>query len=234
METATVREIIEKHLVPRDAFIFGFADLKGLIDASFGEFRYGISIGKRLDDMIVNGIYSGPTLEYYTHYRQVNEELAELTGNISSDLGTIGVNSICESPTVTTEELDTIYAEKLRTRLSHKMVATRAGLGWIGKSDLFISRAFGPRLRLVTILTDTPLETEMAPVEKSRCGSCSICKTSCPANAISGDLWDISVDRDAFFDAFKCREKCREFGEKYLKLDVRVCGICVAVCPFGW
>ena len=36
--------------------------------------------------------------------------------------------------------------------ISHKMVATRAGLGWIGKADLFISSRFGPRLRLVSIL----------------------------------------------------------------------------------
>ena len=49
--------------------------------------------------------------------------------------------------------------------------------------------------------------------------------------AINGKLWDITVDREEFFDPFKCRQKCKEFGEKYLKMNVRVCGICVAVCP---
>jgi epoxyqueuosine reductase QueG len=87
---------------------------------------------------------------------------------------------------------------------------------------------------LVSILVNTPLECDEPAIEKSRCGTCTICMTSCPAGAINGKLWDISVDRDEFFDAFKCREKCKEFGEKYLKMDVRVCGICVAVCPFGW
>ena len=29
----------------------------------------------------------------------------------------------------------------LRYDISHKMVATRAGLGWIGKTDLFVSKS---------------------------------------------------------------------------------------------
>ena len=234
MKTDLIREVIIRHLVPQDEYIFGFADLKNLVDQSYRDFQFGISIGKKLNDKIVNGIYGGPTLEYYRHYRQVNEELAALTRSISADLENIGVDSVIVDPTVTTTEMDTIYASNLKTRLSHKMVATRAGLGWIGKSDLFISNTFGPRLRLVSILTNTPLECCEKPVEKSRCGQCKICMNRCPAKAINGKAWDISVDRDEFFDAYKCREMCKEFGEKYLRMDVRVCGICVAVCPFGW
>jgi epoxyqueuosine reductase len=234
MITTAIREILDKHLVPKEDYIYGFADLTNVIDKQFGDFRFGISIGKRLDNKIVNGISGGPTLEYYQHYRQINVELASLTENISKELKQIRVDAICIEPTVTTQELDTVYSKDLKTRLSHKMVATRAGLGWIGKSDLFISNAFGPRLRLVSILTNTPLECDNEPIEKSRCGNCKLCRNSCPAKAINGKLWDISVEREEFFDPFKCREKCREYGEKYLKMNVRVCGICVAVCPFGW
>jgi epoxyqueuosine reductase QueG len=229
-----IRNIIEKHLQPGEEFIYGFADLTNIIDNSFGDFRYGISIGKKLNDRVVNGVISGPTLEYYQHYREINIELAALSHKICNDLQSIGVETMFTEPTVTTAELDTIYADTLKTSLSHKMVATRAGLGWIGKSDLFVSRAFGPRLRLVSILTSTLLECNEPPVEKSRCGACKICMDRCPAKAINGKLWDISVGREEFFDAFKCREMCKELGEKYLKMDVRVCGICVAVCPFGW
>jgi len=234
MTTKQISEIIEKHLVPRDDYIYGFADLTLLVDESFGDFQFGISIGKKLDDRIVNGIYGGPTMAYYQHYRQVNRDLADLTHLIATDLKKAGINTICTDPTVTTEQLDTIYSRDLKTRLSHKMVATRAGLGWIGKSDLFISNLFGPRLRLVSILTDTPLDCVAESIEMSRCGNCKHCMNRCPAGAISGKLWDISVDRDEFFDAFKCREMCKVMGEKHLKMNVRVCGICVAVCPFGW
>lgn len=138
MTSKIVREIIDKHLDPEREFIYGFADLTCVIDSQFGDFRYGISIGKRLDNRIVDKIRNGPTLEYYTHYTKINEELTSLAEKISKAL-----------------------------------------------------------------------------------------------QAISGRLWDITVCRDEFFDPFKCRQKCKEFGEKYLKMDVRVCGICVSVCPVG-
>lgn len=231
---AIVRQVIEKHLVPIENYIYGFADMTHLIDPAFGEFKFGISIGKRLDHNIVNGILGGPTLEYYQHYRQINTELASRTETISEDLKNEGIETLCLEPTVTTHELDTIYANDLTVQVSHKMVATRAGLGWIGKSDLFISNAFGPRLRLVSMLTNVPLKGDLLPIEKSRCGHCKICMNRCPARAINGKAWDISVKREEFFDAFKCRAKCRELGHKYLNLDAGVCGICVTVCPFGW
>jgi epoxyqueuosine reductase QueG len=234
MKTDEIHKVLQKHLVPETEYIYGFADMTSLLDDHFGNFHFGISIGKKLDARIVNGILGGPTLEYYQHYRLINYKLAKLTAAISYDLKNIGVDSICAEPTVSTHELDTVYADNLTTMLSHKMVATRAGLGWIGKSDLFVSRAFGPRLRLVSILTNTPLDIEAEPIEKSRCGNCKICMDRCPAGAINGKLWDISVKRDEFFDAFKCRAKCKELGEKNLKMNVRVCGICIAVCPFGW
>jgi epoxyqueuosine reductase QueG len=113
------------------------------------------------------------------------------------------------------------------------MVATRAGLGWIGKTDLFISMEFGPRLRLVSILLKSPVESKISPVNTSRCGKCSICVETCPANAANGKLWDITVDREEFFDAFKCRKQCAEFGRSRLGIDARICGICVAACPVG-
>lgn len=234
MVTNIIRKVIEKHLVPRESFIYGFADLTNLVDQNYGEHHFGISIGRKLDSRIVNGVMHGPTLIYYNHYRNINDELTDLVNNIVTDLRLVGVSAIPTETTVTTEKLDTEYADTLRTKLSHKMVATRSGLGWIGKSDLLISKEFGPRLRLATILTNYPLEGDKSPVESSRCGSCKICMDRCPAGAISGISWDISLDRDEFFDAFKCREQCRKFGEENLKMNVRVCGICVAVCPFGW
>jgi epoxyqueuosine reductase QueG len=125
------------------------------------------------------------------------------------------------------------YLPTLRYELSHKMVATRAGLGWIGKTDLFISKEFGARLRLASILIDAEVSPEPNPINKSRCSKCNICVERCPANAATGQLWDINTDRDIFFDAFKCREKCSEFGRTHLKIDRRICGICIAVCPIG-
>jgi epoxyqueuosine reductase len=226
-----VDEIVMNHLLPAENYIYGFADLTGLLDRKFEGYDRGISIGRILDKSIVDKVIDGPTMEYYYHYKKINEELEQLTIDISDDLNNNGIESLNIKPTVSTSQIDTEYSATLRTDISHKMVATRAGLGWIGKTDLFISKVCGPRLRLVSILLKTPLIPKSRPVDKSRCGNCNICVAICPAKAATGKLWDITVEREEFFDAWKCRKQCADFGRLKLGVDVRICGMCVAACP---
>ncbi len=228
-----VDEIVKNHLLPAENYIYGFADLTGLLDKKFGDFNYAVCIGLILNHSIVDKIIDGPTKEYYSHYRLVNEKLEQLSGDISKDLNFNDIESINIEPTVSTSDIDSKYSGMLRTDISHKMVATRAGLGWIGKTDLFISKECGPRLRLVSILLKTPLAPKSKPIDKSRCGTCNICVDICPANAATGKLWDITVKREDFFDPWKCRKKCAEFGRLRLGMEARVCGMCVAACPLG-
>jgi epoxyqueuosine reductase QueG len=228
-----IDEIVKRHLIPEENHIYGFSDLTGLLQKKFIGFNYGISIGRKLDYEIVDKVIEGPTQEYYSHYRRINEDLAILIKKISADLNKNDIETLNIDPTVSTSELDSIYFKTLRTDLSHKMVGTRAGLGWIGKTDLFISKEFGPRLRLVSILLKTPIKSKLKAVDTSRCGTCSICVDICPAKAANGKLWDITVDREEFFDPWKCRDQCAEFGRKRLGIDARICGICVAACPIG-
>ena len=228
-----VETILKSHLIPADKYIYGFADLTGLLDKRFKDYNYGISIGRKLDDNIVDKILDGPTKEYYSHYRSINKELEQLTAKISKELNDNGIESLDIEPTVSASDLDSKYSVMLTTDISHKMVATRAGLGWIGKTDLFISKKIGPRLRLVSILIKTPVIPKLTPIEKSRCGTCNICVDICPAHAANGKLWNINVRREEFFDPWKCRKQCVEFGRLRLNMDARVCGICVAACPIG-
>lgn len=227
-----IRNILERNLIPPGDYIYGFADLGNLVNDKYGDFRFGISIGKRLDDRIIDGLNDGPTLEYFDHYRKVNNELAGLTARIEADLTHSGIESIRVPPTVSLSR-DTQYLETLTYEISHKMVATRAGLGWIGKSDLFISPLFGPRLRLVSILLRQNPGVAATPVERSRCGKCKICVERCPAGASNGKPWNTGIHRDEFFDAFRCREKCGELARTKLKSNEHICGMCVFVCPVG-
>ncbi len=231
--THLIEEIVRKHVLPEESYIWGFADLTGLLQNKFQGFDYGISIGRKLDNSIVDKIIDGPTREYYSHYRQINKDLDLLTRSISEDLNKYNLETLNIDSTVSTSALDSVYFNTLRTDLSHKMVATRAGLGWIGKTDLFISKEFGPRLRLVSILLKTRVVPESDPVDSSLCGNCRICVDICPAKAANGKLWNITVDREVFFDAFKCRNQCTGFGRTRLGMDARICGICVAACPIG-
>ena len=71
-----VDEIVKKYLIPAENHIYGFSDLTGLLQKKFVGFNFGISIGRKLDYGIVDKVIDGPTLEYYSHYRQINKELS--------------------------------------------------------------------------------------------------------------------------------------------------------------
>jgi epoxyqueuosine reductase QueG len=229
-----LESVISKRLIPSSDFIYGFANLSGLLPDEYKNYPLGISIGKRLDDKIVNTIKQGPNVEYYNHYKQINSDLEKVSNSIVEDLSNLGLKSIAIVPTfVLSSEEFKPYLKDLRYKISHKMVATRAGLGWIGKTDLFVSEIFGPRLRLVSILVQSSLKNEVKPIEESQCGNCNICVKMCPAQAANGKMWNVNTYRDEFFNAHKCWAKCHEFGMQIFKRDVGICGICVALCPMG-
>jgi len=214
-------------------YLFGFADLTGLLPEKFSSFARGISILRKLDPGILNNNKNGPTRAYFHHYEAINEELRLVIYKISSQLKDAGIKCLGRKPTSNDSEIDAKYSKTLRTEISHKMIATRAGLGWIGKTDLFISRKWGPRLRLASILFEVPVQIDSDPVEKSECKSCTVCVDHCPAKAGNGKEWDIHTDRDAFFNAFKCRDMCRRLAKENLDLSMSLCGRCVAICPIG-
>jgi epoxyqueuosine reductase len=214
-------------------YLFGFADMRGLLDGVYARYPYALSIARRLDDAIVDEVTQGPTRRYLDEYNRVNAGLFELQCGLSRMLDAEGVGNLTIKPTFEDDELDESCLQTLRTPFSHKMAATRAGIGWIGKTDLLITEKFGPRFRLATLLLDCEEITTGIPTVKSRCGACDRCVRACPAQAANGMLWSLGVDRDEFYDAHKCRTACRELTKNGLNEEVSLCGICVAVCPIG-
>ena len=83
------------------------------------------------------------------------------------------------------------FVSKLYSLFNHKMAATSAGLGWIGKNGLLINPDHGPRLSLTTVLTDARLRPDQ-PVEHCLCGDCTLCVEHCPSGAITGAVWSRS------------------------------------------
>jgi len=227
-----IENILAAHL-DKKHYEYGFADLKGLLVPELSSFRYGIAIMRRLDADIIDGIMEGPTLEYFNLYNNVNDELTGKITVIESELHALGINARGMHPTKSDSEINRDSAGTLRTGFSHKMTGTRAGLGWIGKTDLFISEKYGPRIRLASILVDADITPGREPVSESRCGACDLCVKSCPAGAATGTPWNTTLDRDVFFNAFKCREHCRSVSRKNIDKEISLCGICVSVCPVG-
>jgi epoxyqueuosine reductase len=228
-----IQDLMKKQ-IPDDAeHIWGFADLTGLLHQRFKGYDYGIVIGKKLDDSIIDSVINGPNIEYRNQYVDTNRYLAGLVTQLAEELTALGINSLAINPTPNEIDRAEDYAQTLRHTFSHKMAATRAGLGWIGKTDLFISKKFGPRLRLASVLVDYPLKPLNPPIDKSRCGKCKLCVEACPAKAANGKLWNIRTDRDEFYSASKCKETANRLTLEKIGQDMRLCGICVSVCPVG-
>lgn len=228
-----IEEIITEVFDGNPDLFYGMADLSGKLPGNFDGYQSAIVLGRKLDRGIMESIKKGPNITYWNHYKEVNEQLSGLQFSISVLLEKNNISARIINPTLTDENIDAHYSQTLRVEFSHKMAATQAGLGWVGKTALFVSSEFGPRVRLATILIDTPVSNSGTPFVESKCGDCNLCVAKCPAKAATGKLWNTGMDRDDFFNAFKCREMCRELGDKIIGKDKRLCGICVAVCPVG-
>lgn len=214
--------------------IYGYSNLGGLLPQKYSAYPYAAVIAMKLDDSVMDRVPdSGPTKEYLDLYNRVNSGLTDIVNGIAEQLRIRGTAAIAVKPTVADSELDDEYYKTLSMDFSHKMAATRAGLGWIGKTDLLVTEEFGPRVRLATVLTDQKPPFLKTPFNESMCGSCSACVKACPAQAASGKLWNINIHRDEFYNPFKCREMCRSLSKKNLDDNISICGICVAVCPKG-
>lgn len=182
-------------------------------DEILSDLDYAISIGLRLSDPILEEIKDAPTKIYYHHYRQLNIALDQMAFRVSNFIHSKGYKAL---PVPASQIIDW---ERQEGHLSHKDVARLAGLGFIGRNNLLVNPELGARFRLVSVLTDMPLESD-APLELD-CGACKACIDVCPAKAIK--------ERQEDFEHIKCYEKLREFRDKRI-VDQFICGICVKAC----
>jgi epoxyqueuosine reductase len=212
-------------LSEQGAALVGYADVRGVADHVNERMPTGVAIAVALDPGILARNRKGPTREYGREYERANALLDTLSAAAAEFLRLRYCRA--EPAPATLEKLDT---RTLATPLPHKTVATRAGLGWIGKCALLVTEEYGPAVRLTSLLTNALLPTA-EPMTESRCGECTACADVCPAGAVSGLLWTPGLAREEFFDAFACRRTAAELASRQAILHT-ICGRCITACPW--
>lgn len=225
----SLKEEIVKMLTDGGAFQVGVADLETAqsamevhADPRLLRFRRAVSFAVAFPYSVIAELTEGPSLTYLHYYRAVNTLIDDLSLRLTGLLEMKGFEAFPVPSSQRTGK------HKLTSIFPHRIAAYLAGIGWIGKSGCLVNEKTGPRLRLGTVLTNAMLPADK-PVEV-RCGDCTACTESCPAGAIKGRLFSPEVPFSERLQPELCDQYQNKVRDNFGK---RVCGVCLAVCPYG-
>lgn len=217
-----MKDEIKKIMQSLGASLVGFGYIGDLGYDEFYGMDYAVSFAVRMVDGVMDAVVGGPTYTYYHLYRTVNALIDDIGLKASIYLEEMGFKAI---PIPASQSVG-----ELKAAFPHKTAATRAGLGWIGKNCLLITREYGPRVRLGTVITNARFVVDK-PIVESECGNCDLCVRKCPSLSLKNTLWYAGMERDEIVDARSCSEFMKR---NYNKIGYgHVCGICISCCPKG-
>ncbi len=219
------QDILKQNLIDLGADLVGFSHLEKSPIPNQPQLVYAVTVAVKIADAVLKTIEDRPTISYFHEYRSANALLDSITFRGARILEKQGFYAFPIPASQSTAEDKSLY----KGTFQHKTPARLSGLGFIGKSGLFISEKYGSKIRLATILTNAPLTSESAPI-LSKCGGCNLCVKACPAGAISGIEYSEGLKREDFFSAEKCSNNMKTYK------DIgrgAVCGICIKVCPYN-
>jgi epoxyqueuosine reductase len=121
--------------------------------------------------------------------------------------------------------------------LQERYWAAVAGLGWIGKNGMLVSRQLGSYVYIGTLLLNAPVEGAARAEAKSRCGTCTRCVDACPTQAIVGNAvvdarrcWSYKT-----IEAHTCEKNASTIDEENFAAPKYIygCDICQEACPWN-
>jgi len=215
-------EELKKLLYCQGADLVGIGDISKVRNCNF---KIGVSIAISLPKNIIIDLQKAPTKEYYNLYYTLNNKL--------NDIVLVGerflIDNGFEAYAQTTDRVK--VGQNNISELPHKTVATRAGLGWIGKNCLLVNPQYGSAIRISSLLTNAPLKCDRS-IDQSQCGECNLCIKNCPAQALKGTLWEVGTQREKIVDVEKCYKKQVEIMSETTGIETDLCGKCFAVCAY--
>ncbi|MBR1686070.1 MAG: epoxyqueuosine reductase [Clostridia bacterium] len=163
-----------------------------------------------------------PSVVYSELYNTTNRYLDEMAYRIANQLNQLGYRAHF-FPRDCYGDIS-VLVKKPAAAFSHVVAGVYAGLGNIGMNHTLLTKQYGPRVRLVSVITDAVLPPDPM-LDKPLCIRCRQCVRQCPVQAFSPREDRIAADMD--------KHACALYHQQ-LKNEYRYpCGRCTAVCPVG-
>lgn len=147
------------------------------------------------------------------YHKLMRKRLQRLAHRIEASAGPFGYRALVDSAPVL-----------------EKALARDAGLGWIGKHTLLLSRDAGSYFFLGELFTDLPLPPSAPSGE--HCGSCRACLNICPTGAIVGP-YQLDARRCISYLTIEHQGSIPESLRPLIGNRVFGCDDCQAVCPWN-
>ncbi|MDR1482714.1 MAG: aminotransferase class I/II-fold pyridoxal phosphate-dependent enzyme [Synergistaceae bacterium] len=165
---------------------------------------------------------STPSNFYSELYNTINRVLDDVAYRLASMLSSMGFKAHF-FPRDGYGEIASLV-EKPEAAFSQVLAGKYAGLGTIGANHCLLTPEFGPRVRVVSVITDAELPPDPM-ISYELCSGCGRCAASCPIGAFT--------ERPDMRIADMERYKCAEYHQ-FLRGEMRYpCGVCVMACPVG-
>jgi epoxyqueuosine reductase len=115
--------------------------------------------------------------------------------------------------------------------LLERAVAQRAGLGFIGKNTMLITRSLGSWVFLASVVTTMDLPAD-APDEHN-CGKCRLCIDACPTGAITAP-YSLDPRRCIAYLTIESKKPIPEDLRSRMGGWIFGCDVCQEVCPHNF
>jgi len=109
--------------------------------------------------------------------------------------------------------------------------AVEAGLGWIGKNSLLLSKEHGSFTFIGELMVDIELDYDN-PFTQSHCGTCTRCIDACPTSAIV-EAKVIDARKCISYNTIERRDDIPLDIKEFMNDRIYGCDICQDVCPWN-